>query len=199
MQKSGTYYALIDSNKCYGKQDTIRLVFNPKPTISLISSPNSPYTEGDSVWVKATGATSYTWNNGAITDSILITKDTLVYATGTSNLGCSNISEILKIEFKPKIKNLKIILIDGKNKFCAGKSVKISANIDEGIIWYKDYSPTTNKDSVLEINESGWYYFSYTPKMELHTIQTQFLSQKKRYPMLILKLLKPLFQLAIQL
>lgn len=56
-----------DANWCTGT-GTTQIVVNPNPVISL--SPDASICEGSSVTLIANGATTYSWSNGAVTDTI---------------------------------------------------------------------------------------------------------------------------------
>ncbi|MDI1355643.1 MAG: T9SS type A sorting domain-containing protein [bacterium] len=70
--------------------NTIQVVVNPNPTISVVST-KSVICKGNTNTLTASGATSYTWSTGATTNSIVVNPNiTIIYTiTGTDSKGCS--------------------------------------------------------------------------------------------------------------
>jgi len=92
-----TSYTVTGSNGP-GCQNTAvaTVTVNNLPVISTSSSATSTVCSGSGVTLTATGATSYSWNTGDVTDVISVNpSSTATYtATGTDANGCSNTSSI---------------------------------------------------------------------------------------------------------
>jgi hypothetical protein len=84
-----TYSVIGASGTCTGSTSQAINV-NPLPTVSLVSSPSVAICVGGSATLTATGAASYSWNNGASGSQIVVTPSTsATYSIiGTTN-GCS--------------------------------------------------------------------------------------------------------------
>jgi len=94
---TSTVYTVIGNNgNCSGVK-SITVVVNPRPTIYIhrtdtIIHNDSIICAGNAVHLLATGAVTYTWNNGASTPSIVVSPSTTTTYTvsGTSANGCTN-------------------------------------------------------------------------------------------------------------
>jgi gliding motility-associated-like protein len=81
------------------------IVVNAKPTVDIAANPGTTVKKGDAFTLTASGATTYTWNTGATTNSIELRPEevgTFTYSvTGTSN-GCTSDTKeiVIIVEFK---------------------------------------------------------------------------------------------------
>lgn len=89
----GTYSYFAEANTCTNSiaRVLITVTVNPNPTVS-ISTSNTLLCLGSSCSLLAGGASSYSWNTGAITNSIIITPTmtTNYTVTGTDVNACSS-------------------------------------------------------------------------------------------------------------
>jgi gliding motility-associated-like protein len=96
-KNSGNYYVVVtNASGCKGYSDTINITVNPMPTININASSNF-ICQGTSVLLTATGANSYTWNNGTNSSTLTITPNTTTTysVTGTDSNGCSNTEQVI--------------------------------------------------------------------------------------------------------
>ncbi len=86
-----TTYTVVGSNgSCLGNTVTVALVVNPSPTVTASASP-TVICSGSSATLTASGATTYTWNPGAlngVTVSVSPASTTQYTVSGTS-AGCT--------------------------------------------------------------------------------------------------------------
>lgn len=83
-----------DLNGC-SNTDQVTITVNPLPTIS--TNNDTSICAGDPLTISATGATSYTWDNGLGTGqnhTVTPTVNTIYEVTGTDVNGCSNTDQI---------------------------------------------------------------------------------------------------------
>ncbi|MDI1355685.1 MAG: T9SS type A sorting domain-containing protein [bacterium] len=68
---------------------SVQVAVNPNPTITVVAT-KSLICKGNSNTLTASGAVSYSWSNGAITNSIIVSPgtSTLYNITGTDSKGC---------------------------------------------------------------------------------------------------------------
>jgi hypothetical protein len=135
--------------------NVVAIITNPSPTITL-NTLNNLICNGDAVTINASGATTYTWSNGANTDSITIspTTSTIIAISGTSN-NCT-ISQTINIDvFTP------VITITGSTSICAGKSATLVASGGDVYNWSNGIpnninivSPSTNTNYTLTTQTS---------------------------------------------
>jgi hypothetical protein len=86
-----TQYSVAASNTINGCKNTNSLLLNvaPLPLIQ-VSAPQGSVCAGSAIKLQASGASSYTWNTGVISSSIMVTPllSTNYTVIGTSSLGC---------------------------------------------------------------------------------------------------------------
>lgn len=111
-----------DTNGCQNVAIT-SVTVNALPVISI--SGINTLCAGDSTQLSASGANSYSWNNGANTASILVTpqSSTMLVVNGTDTNGC-NASDSTAIT----VNALPVLSISGLNTLCLGDSTLLSAN-----------------------------------------------------------------------
>ena len=86
---SGTYLGCVGTN-------TISVTITASPTITVLANPPSVCPGGSST-LTASGATTYSWNTGATTPSIVVTPTVIVvtyYVTGSYTNGCTSNASI---------------------------------------------------------------------------------------------------------
>ena len=82
-----------DSNGCVNT-DQVNVSVNPLPTV--IAGLDQTVCENDSVTLSASGASSYTWNNGATNNvPFAITNTTVFTVIGTDTNGCVNTDSLI--------------------------------------------------------------------------------------------------------
>jgi hypothetical protein len=89
---SSTYTVFgTDANGCKN-QATASITVNAHPTLSILPATNIQICQGESFTLSANGASSYSWNNGAVAGSIIVTPAlTSTYlVTGTDINGCTS-------------------------------------------------------------------------------------------------------------
>lgn len=90
-QSAGSYNVMLIASDSI-MQDTVivTITVNSKPTVLVTGG--TTICQGNSATLTATGATTYFWNTGATTSSIVVspTASTTYTVTGTSSNGCSN-------------------------------------------------------------------------------------------------------------
>ncbi len=160
IKNSGKYFLSNTPNECYSSKDTIDVLFNSKPIVLVNASKPMPYIEGETVYLIASGAKSYLWNNLEKTDRLLVRETGKYIVQGTDLNTCTNYSDTINIVFEPFKNVLKVNLLNG-DSFCANDSTKISANIKSPVNWYLNDQKLLTTDSVLTVKKNGRYYFSY--------------------------------------
>lgn len=89
---------VTDVNSCSATSSAVVVLVNPlPPTPTITSNGSTNICQGDSVTLTSSIANSYSWSNGAITQSITITSSQNDSVTITDNNGCSAISSATSI------------------------------------------------------------------------------------------------------
>ncbi|MES2514817.1 MAG: gliding motility-associated C-terminal domain-containing protein [Bacteroidota bacterium] len=128
-----TYTVTSDNGTgCIGTQ-TITVNVNTIPTLTLSASANT-ICLGNSTTLNATGATSYTWNPGALTGSSALVSPTIATtytATGDNGGGCTN-TETITISVGPA---LTVTATASSSTICAGTSATLTGNGATSYTW----------------------------------------------------------------
>lgn len=134
---SGATYALTttDANGCKAS-DTLLLSEVVPVTPAIVASGPTSFCTGSSVELNVTqpaSFTSFSWNTGEITDSILVTQtDTLFVITVDLN-GCSDTSNTIltNVSASPT----PTITANGPIVFCEGGTVQLTSTIGDSYLW----------------------------------------------------------------
>ena len=109
-----------DANGCLGTSSVIVTV-NPNPTV--IAGTNQTVCAGTPVTLTATGASTYSWNNGVNQGVSFTPATTQTYTvTGTTAAGCTNTASVT-VTVNP----LPIVVAGSDQTVCAGTSVTLTA------------------------------------------------------------------------
>lgn len=118
---------------------------NPLPNISI--NGNLTVCQGEVITLTASGATSYSWNNG-VTSAVIITTSSSTYSViGTDANGCTNTASVVTNVLPPPVAS-----ISGNNIICQGDATTLTAS--GGI----NYSWTTGATtSFITVSNTGTY------------------------------------------
>ncbi len=119
----------------------------PSPTVNI--SGNASICSGQSTTLTASGANTYSWSNGSVSNPIIVnpSANTTYTVIGTNTLtGCSN-SAVYSITITPS----PIMVVNPNQSICVGQSLNISVTGANTYTWSNgsnqnnfNYSPTTN-------------------------------------------------------
>ncbi len=156
--KSGTYSLKVYNSICdtaIPKAITVRM--DSKPKLDITANGKTTLCDGDSLVLTAqTDALSFIWSTGDTSQSIIVKKSGKYKVTVASLYKCTSSKEIsITVVPLPKPK----LTVIGKNSFCAGDSVTISANpLYPKYIWTdgngKSWETTQNS---ITVSASGKY------------------------------------------
>ena len=123
---TSTLYTVTGSNGICSSTATVNLIVNPNPTITASANPTN-ICVGSSATLSSSGATSYTWNPGALTGGTITVSPaatTLYTVTGANGFGCTTTNTV----------NLIVTPIPTVNatasslSICSGNSTTLTAN-----------------------------------------------------------------------
>ncbi|MBA4241538.1 MAG: hypothetical protein C0448_12490, partial [Sphingobacteriaceae bacterium] len=142
----------VTGNDANGCQNTVakNIVVNSLPTIS-VTSPT--VCAGGTITVSASGASTYTWNTGAIGSNLVVSPmvNTNYTVTGTSTQGCANTSTTSVI-----VDALPSISVNTET-ICAGSSATITAS---GVSTYTWNTSETTSSIVVTPTSTSVYTVS---------------------------------------
>jgi gliding motility-associated-like protein len=123
---STTLYTVTGSNGNCSSTATVNLIVNPNPTITASASPTN-ICVGSTATLSSSGATTYTWNPGAIaggTITVSPASSTLYTVTGANGFGCTTTNTLnLIVTPIPTV-----IATASSLSICAGNSTTLTAN-----------------------------------------------------------------------
>jgi len=133
---SGTYDVTLEVTNSFGTETitmTNEITVNSLPTVS-VTSPTSAICAGDNVQLTASGANTYTWNNGLGSGSVKTvspTTTTTYEVTGSNGAGCNDVQSItITVEPNP------VVTATATNStICIGQSTTISASGADTYTW----------------------------------------------------------------
>lgn len=133
---SGTYDVILEVTNSYGTESitmTNEITVNSLPTVA-ISSQTAAICEGQSVQLTASGANSYTWNNGLGSGAVKTVSPmttTTYEVVGSNGTGCDDIETItITVEPAPTV-----VATAVDNSICIGQSTTISASGADTYTW----------------------------------------------------------------
>ncbi|RKE95315.1 T9SS type A sorting domain-containing protein [Ichthyenterobacterium magnum] len=152
-----TYSVEVTENNC-SSTDTVEVVVNALPNVN--AGLDVIIFEGESTQLTASGADSYLWNTGEITQSIEVTPNTTTTysVTGTTNNCSSTDTVVVTVETDTVIANA-----GADVETCEGESVTLTASGGTSYLWNTgattqsiNVSPnTTTTYTVTAYNSSG--------------------------------------------
>ena len=156
VQQSGGYYVVgTDQNGCFDTSQTLQVIVNPLPVVTI--TPNGPTSicQGASVPFTAQGGSTYVWPCGCPGQTQNINLAGPVTVWGTDQNGCSDSSNTVMVSINPN--PTAQILPGGPTVFCQGGSVSLNGAI--GLI--NSWSNGQTADSIT-VNQSGLYSLTVT-------------------------------------
>lgn len=129
---TSTYTVYGVSGGC-SSTDEITILVNPTPTVNISAVGNTTFCAGGNVSLTASSsASSYTWSNGATTQSITVNTSGN-YNVAVSNGSCSATSNAIAVTVYTAA--ITSITPNGPTTFCNGGNVILSANTGTNYAW----------------------------------------------------------------
>ena len=147
----GTYTVTgTDGNGCVNTQ-SVTLDVHPIPNVKI--NGRTTYCQGSSTTITATGASTYEWSSGEVSQSINASYTGSYTVTGTDQYGCSATKSV---NITQSVVNA---TITGNRSFCHGQSTTLSVEGD-ATNTYQWFDGSTSSD--IEISSSGQYSVTVT-------------------------------------
>ncbi len=151
VNKSGTYWVRASDRFNYLTTDTIRINFD----YQKLNVANQTICLGDTLKVFPeflsgnANQYSYLWNNGAVTDTLMLTQAGSYVLRITDSLGCERFSDTLKIQ-TDTFANRSMLPAD--TTICKGADVLVAASNAEiqSVVWSNGFNT-----SIAEITQAG--------------------------------------------
>jgi hypothetical protein len=153
-----TYYAASVSiaNGCEGGTRTpVTLTINPAPLPAVTASGPLVFCQGGSVTLSSNAGNSYSWSNGATTQSIIVTQSGNYSVTVNQGNGCISSSAPIAVQVNPL--PAANISANGPTTFCNGGSVQLTASTASGYAWSNGASSQT-----ITVTTAGNYNVTIT-------------------------------------
>ena len=142
-----TTYSVTGSNGSCTDTKTITITVNPNPTITAIVSPTN-ICAGSSATLSSSGATSYTWNPGALTGgtvTVTPTSTTLYTVTAANAFGCSSSNTVNLIVTPVPTVSISVPLVT----ICAGQTATLTGSGATSYTWLPGASNGTTLTTPL--------------------------------------------------
>ncbi len=150
----GVYYLTGFENGCQDI-DSITIIANPIPTLSISGAPSIIICNGNNTIIQATGANAYFWSPSvglsSITDSIVTASpsiSTIYTVTGTNQYGCTSSTSISVTPINANV----IISTSIDTILCAGESIYLTAQGTNNYLW-----STNSTNPTILVSTSGQY------------------------------------------
>lgn len=129
---STTVYTVTGFNGACGNTKTVTVNVTTTPTVTILPAGNLTICPGGSATISAAGATTYNWNTGATTATIVVspTVNTVYTVTGTTG-ACNNVNTITVTIGS----GLNIVVTPSNPAICAGGSATITASNANTYTW----------------------------------------------------------------
>jgi hypothetical protein len=149
VNQSSSYSTIgTDANGCSDTSNTIQVLVNSLPQVSISNNGSTTFCQGDSVVLQASGATNYQWSNNQSGNAISVNQSGSYNAIGTDANGCSDTSNTIQVIVNPLPQVT--ISSNGPTEFCQGDSVLLQASGATSYQWN-----TTQTGSSISVNQSG--------------------------------------------
>ena len=125
---AGTYTCNVTVSSCTTANATTTVVVNNTPTVSITPSGATTFCTGGNVTLTASGGTTYFWNTGATTSSIVVSASGSYTVTGTTS-GCSATSSpvVVAVNTIPGAPSL-----SSNSPVCIGNNLNLTAGTIAG-------------------------------------------------------------------
>ncbi|MDQ3279882.1 MAG: hypothetical protein M3Q69_00550 [Acidobacteriota bacterium] len=141
-----------NSEGCSYTSEPVIVTVNPRPTTPEITIGGATsFCAGGSVTLTAPSADSYSWSNGATTQSIVVTQSGDYSVTVSNGSGCTATSSAVHVSVYD-LPATPVITASGPTTFCAGGNVTLTAPTGYAYSWSN--GATTQS---ITVNASGNY------------------------------------------
>ncbi|MEZ5069062.1 MAG: hypothetical protein R2847_11520 [Bacteroidia bacterium] len=124
---AGSYSVTVSNGSCSPTSTPTVVSVNSIPTATITVSGSTNLTQGQTVTLTASSASSYLWSNGATTQSITVSAAGSYYVTVTSAAGCSDVSSAVTVTVSNAPQPASITSTAVNNTICSGQSVSLTA------------------------------------------------------------------------
>ena len=156
---STTNYTLTVNNGCTSlpSNPIIVTVFQQPPAATITANGPATFCQGNSVVLSSSLSASYSWSNGATTQTITVSTSGNYSVTVTDANGCTAPSSnpfVVTVTAPPAAP---VLNVGGPVSFCVGGNVTLTSNQSSGNTW--STGATSNQ---LIVNTTGAYTATYT-------------------------------------
>jgi hypothetical protein len=153
----GTYFATFtDANGCSNTSNSVDVVVNALPQVSITANGNTSFCTGGSVTLVSNQANGNNWNNNESASSIEVTSTGSYFTVVTDNNGCQNTSNTIAVSVSDAPAPTASVL--GSTEFCVGSSAIIQSSAADNYQWYLNGSLIENANAgELTVTEGGFY------------------------------------------
>lgn len=122
-------YTVTATNSCGSSTASQSVIEIPNTPVTITTSGNITFCNGDSVTLFANGGAPYTWSTGAATNSIVVYSSSVITVIGNPVCGSSTAQQIITVIDPP------VAAINGNTVICPGKEVQLTASGGDTYQW----------------------------------------------------------------
>ena len=153
---NGNYSVTVtDAGGCTSTSPVTTVTVNPTPSTAITASGPTTICQGQTVMLTAAVAAGYLWNNGATTQSIVVSTSGNYNVTLTSAQGCTATSVTTQVTVNPNASAS--ITASGPTTICPGQNLTLTANSGTSYIW-----STGATSQSITVNTTGVYTVTVT-------------------------------------
>ncbi|MEZ5107984.1 MAG: fibronectin type III domain-containing protein [Bacteroidia bacterium] len=150
---AGSYSVTVSNGSCSATSTPTVVSVNSIPTATITVSGSTNLTQGQTVTLTASSASSYLWSNCATTQSITVSAAGSYYVTVTSAAGCSDVSSAVTVTVSNAPQPASITSTAVNNTICSGQSVSLTASSGLQYIWLPGLQATQS----INVTAAGTY------------------------------------------
>lgn len=155
---SGDYWvSAVDTNGCVGYSDTLDIDFLPPFNPTIEADGPTAFCDGDDVTLTVLEGSSWVWNTGDTTQSIVVTSTGIYSVTVTDTNGCEGVANIT-VAVLPS--PFAVIIPDSQFPYCEGDTVVLTASFSLGgdYLW----EPNGETTQSITVTDNGIYTVTIT-------------------------------------
>ena len=154
----GSYYVTVtNASGCSATSTATTVTVNALPVATIVANGPTSFCQGGSVILTAGNGASYSWSNGATSQSIVVTTSNTYSVTITNSTGC--IATSLPVAVTIFATPIASINATGATTFCQGGNVTLNANAGSGYTY--QWNNFTNNQSLV-VTTAGTYTVTVT-------------------------------------
>lgn len=145
---------------CISNSNTLTVVVNPNPTVSITADGPTSFCTGGSVMINSDHNSGNTWSNGSTANSIEINNSGTYWVDVIDANGCEGTSNIISVNVSDS--PTPTISASGSTSICDGASVTLTSSTGESYEWRFNNEVIGSNTNSIEASSEGLYTVTVT-------------------------------------